>query len=72
MNNIDVDVDVNSISTFNNSIENIQYEIVSSENTSRTNKFIVYAFIFILIIMFSSLLFIIICMVYNYLTVVFI
>jgi hypothetical protein len=46
-------------------------EITSFQNDSNLNKCVIYTFTFILIMLFGLLLFVIICMIYNYLLIVF-
>jgi hypothetical protein len=45
-----------------------QDEIISFQNNSNLNKCIIYTFTFFIIILFSLLLFVVIFMIYNYLT----
>jgi hypothetical protein len=46
-------------------------EITSFQNDSNINKCIIYTFTFFIIIIFGLMLFVIISMIYNYLTFVF-
>lgn len=50
---------------------NTEDEIVHFENTSQLIKCFIYSFTFFIIMIFGLLLFVIICMIYEYLTVVF-
>lgn len=55
-----------------NNLEIVSHdEILTFQNDSNLNKCIIYTFTFFIIILFGLLLFIIICMIYNYLTFIF-
>lgn len=65
------DMEMNDIELNDVEINN-EYQIVSFQNETNLNKCIVYTFTFFMLILFASLLFVIIFMIYQYLSAVFI